>query len=123
MNADRRKWIDGKGSAFTRRSEHPRPSAFICGSMFLCVLVLSWMLICLSAAARAAEVTVFAAASLTDAFKEIGHAFERAHPGTKVTFSFAASSLLRTQIEQGAPADLFASADVAQMEPLVRAGK
>src|SRR5262249_55093356 len=56
-------------------------------------------------------------------FKEIGGTFERAHPGTKVTFSFASSSLLRTQIEQGAPADLFASADVAQMEPLVKAGK
>jgi molybdate transport system substrate-binding protein len=73
--------------------------------------------------ASAADLTVFAAASLTDAFKEIGGTYERAHPGTKVTFNFAASSLLRTQIEQGAPADVFASADVAQMEPLQRAGK
>jgi molybdate transport system substrate-binding protein len=71
----------------------------------------------------AADLTVFAAASLRDAFKAIGSAFERGHPGTKVTFSFAASSLLRTQIEQGAPADVFASADMAQMEPLSRAGK
>jgi molybdate transport system substrate-binding protein len=66
---------------------------------------------------------VFAAASLTDAFKEIGAAFERGHPGTKVSFSFASSSLLRTQIEQGAPADVFASADPEQMEPLVRSAK
>jgi molybdate transport system substrate-binding protein len=75
------------------------------------------------ASVSAADLTVFAAASLTDAFKEIGTAFERGHPGTKVAFNFAASSLLRTQIEQGAPADVFASADMAQMEPLVKAGK
>lgn len=68
------------------------------------------------------EVTVFAAASLTDAFKEIGAAFEAAHPGSKVTFNFGASSQLRTQIEQGARADVFASADQAQMEKAKQAG-
>jgi molybdate transport system substrate-binding protein len=73
--------------------------------------------------ARAAGLTVFAAASLTDAFHAIGPAFERAYPGTHVTFDFGASSLLRTQIEQGAPADVFASADRSQMEPLARAAK
>lgn len=62
------------------------------------------------------EVTVFAAASLTDAFGEIGKAFEAAHPGSKVTFNFGASSQLRTQLEQGAKADVFASADQAQMD-------
>jgi molybdate transport system substrate-binding protein len=66
---------------------------------------------------------VFAAASLTEAFKAIGSQFERTHSGTKVTFDFGASSLLRTQIEQGAPADVFASADEEPMTPLVRAGK
>jgi molybdate transport system substrate-binding protein len=66
--------------------------------------------------------TVFAAASLTEAFQELGPLFERSDPAANVTFSFAASSLLRTQIEQGAPADLFASADREQMEPLARAG-
>ena len=65
--------------------------------------------------------TVFAAASLTKAFREIGQAFEQRSPGVTVTFHFAASSLLRAQIEQGAPADLFASADREQMEPLVSA--
>lgn len=73
--------------------------------------------------ARSQSLTVFAATSLTDAFREIGAAFERQNPGVKVTFSFAASSLLRTQIEQGAPADLFASADEAQMARLARAGR
>jgi molybdate transport system substrate-binding protein len=65
---------------------------------------------------------VFAAASLTEAFQELGPLFAKARPAVKVTFSFAASSLLRTQIEQGAPADLFASADREQLEPLARAG-
>jgi molybdate transport system substrate-binding protein len=72
--------------------------------------------------ARRETLTVFAASSLTEALREIGPAFEKANPGSAVAFSFAASSLLRTQIEQGAPADLFASADGEQMVPLVRAG-
>jgi molybdate transport system substrate-binding protein len=64
------------------------------------------------------NVIVLAAASLTDSFEEIGAAFEAANPGTKVTFSFAASSSLATQINQGAPADVFASADIANMDRL-----
>jgi molybdate transport system substrate-binding protein len=84
---------------------------------------LALLLALVPASSFAAGLTVFAAASLTDAFKEIGGSFERAHPGTKVSFNFASSSLLRTQIEQGAPADVFASADMAQMEPLVKTGK
>ncbi|MFN3650639.1 MAG: molybdate ABC transporter substrate-binding protein [Armatimonadota bacterium] len=67
--------------------------------------------------------TVYAAASLTDAFNELGPAFERAHPGWRVRVSYGASSTLRTQIEQGAPADLFASADWQQMEPLAGASR
>jgi molybdate transport system substrate-binding protein len=63
--------------------------------------------------------TVFAAASLTGAFGEIGKAFEAAHPGVTVKFSFAGSQVLRTQIEQGALADVFASADHKNMDPLV----
>lgn len=68
------------------------------------------------------EVVVFAAASLTDAFKEIGAAFSTTHPGTTVTFNFGASSQLRAQLEQGARADVFASADQAQMERAQQAG-
>lgn len=66
--------------------------------------------------------TVFAAASLTEAFEEIGPAFEAATPGVKVTFNFGGSQTLRTQIEQGAPVDVFASANVKEMDALV-AGK
>jgi molybdate transport system substrate-binding protein len=67
------------------------------------------------------EITVFAASSLTDAFNAIGKGFEGAHPGTKVTFNFGASSALATQINEGAPADVFASADDVNMQ--VVAGK
>ena len=67
------------------------------------------------------DITVLAAASLTDSFKELGAAFEAANPGSKVTFSFAASSSLVTQINQGAPADVFASADTANMDKLTAA--
>jgi len=67
------------------------------------------------------DITVLAAASLTESFKEIGTAFEAANAGSKVSFSFAASSALVTQINQGAPADVFASADTANMDKLTRA--
>ena len=66
--------------------------------------------------------TVFAAASLTASFTEIGKAFEVANPGTKITFNFAGSQALRTQIEQGAKADVFASADNNNMDPLKNQG-
>ena len=62
---------------------------------------------------------VFAAASLTDAFTEIGKNFEAANPGVTVTFNFAGSQALRTQIEEGAPADVFASASGKEMDTLV----
>ncbi|MFF1635778.1 molybdate ABC transporter substrate-binding protein [Leifsonia sp. NPDC058248] len=59
--------------------------------------------------------TVFAAASLTSTFTELGKKFEAAHPGTTVSFSFAGSSDLVSQITEGAPADVFASADEKNM--------
>ncbi|MGC1374954.1 MAG: molybdate ABC transporter substrate-binding protein [Anaerolineales bacterium] len=63
--------------------------------------------------------TVFAAASLTDAFNEIGKSFEAANPGVTVKFNFGGSQTLRTQIEQGAQADVFASANAKEMDALV----
>ena len=65
---------------------------------------------------RADELMVSAAASLTNAFGEIGKAYERVHPGEHVIFNFAASDVALKQIEQGAPADVFASADEATMD-------
>jgi molybdate transport system substrate-binding protein len=73
-------------------------------------------------AALKGDITVFAAASLTDSFKEIGAAFTKANPGATATFSFDASSALVQQITQGAPADLFASADTANMAKLTQPG-
>ena len=67
-------------------------------------------------------VTVFAAASLTESFTTIGKDFEAANPGAKVTFNFAGSSALATQINQGAPADVFASASPATMKTVTDAG-
>ncbi len=68
------------------------------------------------------DVTVLAAASLTEAFTKMGKAFEAANPGTKVTLSFGASSTLAAQANQGAPGDLFASADEANMKKVTDAG-
>lgn len=61
------------------------------------------------------ELTIFTAASLTDAFKEMAAQIEQANPGTKLTFNFAGSPTLRTQLAQGARADVFASADEPNM--------
>ena len=72
-------------------------------------------------AALKGDITVFAAASLTESFKEVGDAFMKANPGVRVAFTFDASSALVTQITQGAPADVFASADTANMDKLTTA--
>lgn len=69
-----------------------------------------------ASAAPTGSITVFAAASLTEAFTAIGRAFERRHPDTQVTFSFGASSLLAAQVGAGAPADVFAAADESDVE-------
>jgi len=63
-----------------------------------------------------ATLTVFAAASLTEPFRELGRTFEEQHPGTAIQFSFAGSQQLALQMEQGAPADVFASADQRWMD-------
>jgi len=67
-------------------------------------------------AAPAQRVIVFAAASLAESFTQLGRAFEAAHPGAQVRFSFLGSQLLAAQLSQGAPADVFAAADTHTME-------
>ena len=75
-----------------------------------------------SSPALSGSITVFAASSLKEAFTTLGQQFEAANPGTKVTFSFGASSTLATQITSGAPADVFASASPKNMTQVVSAG-
>lgn len=87
---------------------------------FLRVLAVAGLLIT-AGTANAAEVTVFAAASLTDSLKQIGAEYEK-ETGRPVVFNFEASSVLARQIEEGAPADIFFSADEAQMNRLSAKG-
>ncbi|MGD9943949.1 MAG: molybdate ABC transporter substrate-binding protein [Burkholderiaceae bacterium] len=78
----------------------------------LIALTLPW-------SAQAQQLTVSAAASLTNAFKEVGARFEASKPGTTLRFNFAASGVLLQQISQGAPVDVFASADQETMDRAV----
>ena len=73
--------------------------------------------------AAPATLNVFAAASLTDAFDEIGAQFAAENPGVEVVFNFAGSNQLATQIGEGAPADVFASANKTQMNVVIEAGR
>ncbi len=68
------------------------------------------------------KLTVFAAASLTDAFNEIGEKFKQQNHGATVDFNYAGSQQLRTQLEQGAVADVFASANTAEMNNAIQSG-
>lgn len=74
------------------------------------------------AGARARVLRIHAASSLTEAFGALARDFEAAHPGVEVRATFAGSQALRVQLMQGAPADLFASANQAHMRALQRAG-
>jgi len=75
-----------------------------------------------SGSSATGTITVFAAASLTGAFTQLGKQFETAHKGDTVKFSFGPSSGLATQITSGAPADVFASASPGTMQDVVSAG-
>ena len=84
----------------------------------LCLLILGWVS---ERPAAAEEIQLFAAASLTDALQEIAAAYE-AKSGDKVLLNLASSSTLARQIQEGAPADLFFSADEAKMDALQKEG-
>ncbi|HWK82556.1 MAG TPA: molybdate ABC transporter substrate-binding protein [Caldimonas sp.] len=91
------------------RGSARRPSGFV-----TCIALVALSLG--ARAALAADLTVSAATSLTNAFKEIGAAFEAANPGTKVQLNFGASGALLQQIARGAPVDVYASADEETMD-------
>lgn len=73
--------------------------------------------------AEARSLTIFAAASLADGFEAVGALFEEANPGVKVRFNFAGSQQLAQQINAGAPADVFASANGRQLEAAIAGGR
>jgi molybdate transport system substrate-binding protein len=68
-------------------------------------------------------ITVYAAASLTEAFHEISQAYSKIHPDREVLINFAGSQQLAQQLSQGAPADVFASADIDQMKNVIQNGR
>lgn len=76
----------------------------------------------LASAAGDSTLTVFAAASLNEVFMDLGQAFEAANPGVEVVMNFAGSQQLAQQLAQGAPADVYASANLNQVQALVEAG-
>jgi molybdate transport system substrate-binding protein len=90
----------------------------LCG--LLLVLVASGA--CTSTPTRGGELIVFAAASLKEPLEQATATYETGHPGIRLRLAFDSSAALRTQIEQGAPVDLFLSADLANPEKLVAAG-
>ncbi len=110
----------------------PRPRRARFAALLVCVMTLSWLVAGCGAAEKSADtaasssaatttkITVFAAASLTEVFTEIGTEFMAANPTIEVVFNFAGSQDLAMQIEQGAPADVFASADVRNMERVAK---
>lgn len=85
-------------------------------------LILSLLLSACAAGAGAADITVSAAASLTNAFKEIAQGYEAQYPGSKVNFNFGASGALLQQLAKGAPVDVFASADQETMDTAQQQG-
>lgn len=86
------------------------------------LLLVAWLLGGAVLPATAADLVVSAAASLTDAFKEIGAGFEARRPGSRVLFNFGASGALLQQIAHGAPVDVLASADQETMDQAQRLG-
>ena len=77
---------------------------------------------CSSPGAATAEITIFAGSSLTDVFDQLGNDFRKTDGSARLTFNFGSSSTLATQIINGAPADVFASADEENMAKVVAAG-
>lgn len=90
--------------------------------LILILTIASPELLCTAGAAPNSYLTVSAAMSLKSAFEEIGAIYEQKSPGVKVRFNFGASGMLEKQIESGAPADIFASASMKEMDELESKG-
>lgn len=92
-------------------------------SALACIALVTALLQGCAPADSSRTLHVYAASSLAESFSAMEQAFEIAHPDTDVVLAFAGSQVLRLQIEQGAPADVFASADPAHMQALVERGR
>ena len=89
---------------------------------YLLQIIILTLLLTFSFPGQADELMISAAASLTDALRELRTSFEKDHPGSRIVFNFAASGTLAQQIESGAPVDLFISAAAKQMDKLEAKG-
>lgn len=96
----------------------PAAAALLAGLLLLSGLLLTGCGRTSAAPGAPRTLTVFAAASLTDALRDLGALYEREHLGSRVTFSFAGSQSLVAQVQQGAPADVVATADTTSADAL-----
>ena len=94
----------------------------MCKKLLACTLLALGAWLGLGAMAQAEELTISAAASLTDAFKELQGVFAKTHPKVQMRLNFAASNPLLKQIQEGAPVDVFATADQATMDKAAASG-
>lgn len=99
--------------------QHTALGWIVAGCLVGCLILAS----CAAPDRRPTQLTVMAAASLSDALTELGQAFTTAHPGVDLQFNFAGSQQLVFQLAQGAPADVFASADAVQMAAAIASGR
>ena len=99
-----------------------KPRAVLAAALLVAIALLSACSPGHSSPGDTDTLTVFVASSLADAFEELGEAFRMEHPDARLAFNYAGSSTLRTQLDLGARADVFASADVRQMELAQQAG-
>lgn len=104
----------------SRRSSFKAVTAALASALVMAALPAGTQAQSPTPAVPSGNITVFAAASLRDAFTQVGKDFEAANPGTKVAFSFAGSQQLAEQIGYGAPADVFASANKRLMDAVVK---
>lgn len=95
-----------------------RKSILLILAVVLCLGMVAFLAVSPGAEEKPTAITVSAAASLTEAFADIAKEFEAAHPDTNVELNLAGSGTLRTQIESGAPVDVFASASESDMDIL-----
>ena len=115
-------WAAGLVPAGLPMRNQPHAPGRLCAFPCLAALVICMVAGCGNTDGNLATISVFAAASLTDPFREIAEEFETSNPGTEVKLNFAGSQRLRSQLELGAAADVFASADHAQMSLAEDAG-